>query len=510
MTDSVDAVEPVPRVLIVDDEPSILNAMKRLFRGKGIEVFTAGSGREGLELLEKTSVDLVISDMRMPEMDGAQFLEAVFSRWQETKRILLTGYSEAESTIAAINRGKIWCYVSKPWSDNDLLNIVHQALAHRHLVRQNIKLTELTLRQNEELKQLNAGLEQIVASRTSELQAANTELRQSFLSMVQVFSNLIEQREGRVAGHSRRVADLALQLAERLGFDESEQRNVLLASLLHDIGKVGMPDRLIGRAFNALSAGEKQELMLHPEKGQQILAGIPQLHEAGRIIRHHHECMDGSGFPDQLGGLMIPLSSRILAVANDFYELQSGLLTLHQYSATKALEYMVKQRGKRYDPTIVDALAAIHTESTSLVEQEAIVTPLELKPGMVLTCDLLHVDGSVFLPKGRVIDANVASQLIRMQETMSDAMLIHVRQCRGPSMLRSRVESTKARNRKEMALGTTQLKEGMKLSRSLFHPGGYLLLAHGNYLDSSIIRQLRVMEKFTGKQFVLHIQMNDR
>jgi putative nucleotidyltransferase with HDIG domain len=510
MTDAAEAQEPAPRVLFVDDEPSILNAMKRLFRGKDIEILTAGSGKEGLALLEQAPVDLVISDMRMPEMDGAQFLEEVFLRWQDTKRILLTGYSEATSTIAAINRGKIWCYIAKPWNDEDLLVTVQQALAHRRLMRQNVRLAELTRRQNEELRELNAGLEQKVAERTSELQAANAELRQSFLSTVQVFSNLIEQREGRLAGHSRRVADLARHLAERLGLDEAEQRNVLLAGLLHDIGKVGMPDRLLERPFNALSASEKQEVMRHPVKGQQLLAGIPQLGEVRHIIRHHHECMDGSGYPDQLGGLMIPMGARILAVANDFEELQSGVLALQQHSVTEALEYIVKQRGKRYDPPVVDALTAIHTESATRAGPGISVTPLELKPGMVLMRDLLHADGSVLLPRGRVVDAAAAAQLLRLQETGAQTILIHVRHGAGPAVLRNRIETPPARNWKEVALTTAQIKEGMMLSRSLFHPGGYLLLARGNHLDEPIIRQLRDMEKFSGKPFTLHIRMEDR
>lgn len=510
ITDAADIQEPPSRVLFVDDEPSILNALKRLFRSQKLEILTAGSGREGIALLEKAPVDLVISDMRMPEMDGAQLLEEVFSRWPETKRILLTGFSEASSTIAAINRGKIWCYIAKPWNDEDLLVTVQQALAHRRLMRQNARLIELTQLQNEELKQLNAGLEQKVAARTSELQAANAELRQSFLSTVQVFSNLIEHREGRMGGHSRRVADLSRQLAERLGLDEAEQRTVLLAGLLHDIGKIGMSDRLLGRPFNALSLTEKQEFMRHPVKGQQLLTGIPQLGEAAKIIRHHHECMDGSGYPDQIGGLMVPLGSRILAVANDFDELQNGALSLQQLNVTEALEYIIRQRGKRYDPTVVDALAAIHTENTSRPAQEVTVTPLELKPGMVLTRDLQHPDGSLLLPKGRVVDAGAAAQLLRLQETEAQTILIHVRHSAGPAVLRNRVESPPARNWKEVALGTAQLKEGMMLSRSLFHPGGYLLLARSNHLDEPIIRQLRDMEKFSGKPFTLHIRMEDR
>lgn len=505
------AAGPLPRVLLVDDEPAILRSLKRLFRDKGVEILTAGSGREALDLLGKAPVDLVISDMRMPEMDGAQLLQQVFSRWPETKRILLTGFAETAATIAAINLGKIWRYIAKPWDDDELIEVAQQALAHRSLVAQNARLSALAQEQNEALRTLNASLEQKVAERTTELRTANAELRQGFLATVQVFSNLIEQREGRTAGHSRRVADLARQLAERLGLDESEQRTVLLAGLLHDIGKVGMSDKLFARSFNALSVTEKQEVMRHPIKGQQLLSGITQLQEVARVIRHQHECMNGSGYPDQIGGLMIPLGARIQAVANDYDELQTGALSLQLHTPANALEYIIKHRGQRYDPQVVDALIAIHSESTSKAEREVVVTPFELKPGMVLTRELHYHDGSALLPKGRVIDAGAAARLMRLQETTAQSILIHVRHGSGPATMRDRHGPTPPpRNWKEVALPITRLKDGMMLTRSLNHPRGFLLLARGNHLDDSIIRQLRDMEIVCGTAFTLHIRVDDR
>jgi len=502
--------EPPARLLFVDDEPSILSALKRIFRSQGYEILTATSGKEGLLLLEQQAVDLVISDMRMPEMDGAQFLEQVFSKWPDIKRILLTGYADATATIAAINRGKIWRYVSKPWNDEELIVTVQQALAHRELMQENTRLNELTYRQNEELKLLNAGLEQKVAERTAELRKANSDLHRSFLATVQMFSNLIELREGRLAGHSRRVADLARQLAERLGLDDAEQRNVLLAGLLHDIGKVGLPDKLIEGAFGALSPMDKKEVMGHAVKGEQLLMGVPQLAQVARIVRHHHECLDGSGYPDQIGGLMIPFGARILAVANDYDALQTGSLALHQHSSKEAQEVIVKQRGKRYDPTVVDAFISMVGEAAQKREVEIPVTPPDLKSGMVLTRDLLHADGSVLLPRGRVVDAGVIAQMLRLQEGESQPITIHIRRSSGPAVLRDRADEPPPRLWKELALPTSRLREGMMLSRNLHHHEGYLLLARGNHLDESIIRQLRDIEMAGDKQITVHIRVDDR
>jgi Response regulator containing CheY-like receiver, AAA-type ATPase, and DNA-binding domains len=156
-------------LLFVDDEPNILSALKRLFRPLGYRIFTAEGGAAGLAILARERMDLVISDMRMPEMNGAQFLEKVRQQWPDTVRILLTGYAEIGATIDAINKGEIFRYISKPWEDSDIILIVKHALERRDLERRNQVLEELTRKQNEELKQLNAGLEDKFKARTEEV-----------------------------------------------------------------------------------------------------------------------------------------------------------------------------------------------------------------------------------------------------------------------------------------------------------------------------------------------------
>src|SRR3990172_7980793 len=131
-------------LLFVDDEANILSSLKRLFRPFGYRIFTAESGTQGLEIMEREVVDLVISDMRMPEMNGAQFLEKVREKWPETVRILLTGYAEIGTTIDAINKGQIYRYVSKPWEDNDLTVAIKHALQQKMLEQEKRRLEELT------------------------------------------------------------------------------------------------------------------------------------------------------------------------------------------------------------------------------------------------------------------------------------------------------------------------------------------------------------------------------
>src|SRR5471032_3066624 len=152
-----DAAAP-PTLLCVDDEPNILSALRRLFRARGYRVLLAESGAQGLQILEQEAVDLVISDMRMPEMDGARFLAQVRQRWPDTLRLLLTGYSDIQSIQDAINCGEIYRYITKPWDDNHMLLLVRHALERRALEQDKQRLEALTLRQNAQLKALNESL----------------------------------------------------------------------------------------------------------------------------------------------------------------------------------------------------------------------------------------------------------------------------------------------------------------------------------------------------------------
>ncbi|MFG5408386.1 response regulator [Piscinibacter sakaiensis] len=204
------APAPAPWVLTVDDEPGVLSALRRLLRRAGLQVVQAGSGAEGLERLREQPVDLVISDMRMPGMDGARFLEQVRALDPHIGRVLLTGYADIGATVEAVNRGEIQRYVAKPWDDEALLQVVRDALARRDLERRHDALLALSQRQNEALQQANQALESRVAARTAELQQVNAmletafaDLEQTFMTTVGVFAGLLEMREGHRAASRR-------------------------------------------------------------------------------------------------------------------------------------------------------------------------------------------------------------------------------------------------------------------------------------------------------------------
>lgn len=418
-------------VLCVDDEPNILAALKRALRPAGLVVLTAPGAAEALEVLERLPVDLLISDMRMPGMDGAQLLEQVHARWPQVVRILLTGHADMASTVAAINRGHILRYIHKPWDEGALLDAVRQGLAMLALQRERDRLEALTRCQNEDLQRLNAELEARVAARTAELADANERLRRHYLKSIKVFSNLLELRGERFAGHSRRVAELARDMARRLGLPDEAVLQVFIAGLLHDIGLIGAGDALTLRPVGRFDDAELALYRRHPAQAEQTLMALDDLQPLVPLIRAHHERHDGQGFPDRLAGEAIPLGARIIAVADTFDDLQSGHLTEVQLTAVEARILMRRGSGTQFDPVVLETFLAL-TEP-ALPRVPAVPTPTTaLEPGMVLSQDLVSGHGLLMLTAGHRLTASLIARIREFEAREGGQLEVHVQPLHGP------------------------------------------------------------------------------
>jgi response regulator RpfG family c-di-GMP phosphodiesterase len=422
-------------LLCVDDEPNILAALRRLFRAKGYRVLTAESGAAGLAVLEQEAVDLVISDMRMPEMDGARFLAQVRARWPATLRLLLTGYSDIQSIQDAINCGEIYRYITKPWDDNDMLLLVRHALERRALEQEKLRLEALTQQQNEELKALNHSLEAKVEARTRQLKAshdaavaANDKLKSNFVTTIKILSSMLEMRGSNLSGHARQVADLARQIAVKLELDHKEVQDVFIAALLHDIGKIGFPDDMLATPLTMLHGEALGLYRKHPVRAEQLLMPLPDLRASAAILRAQLERFDGNGFPDGLTGLAIPLGARILALAADYYNLQQGAMVQRHLKPEEAKSLILDASGKRYDPNVVTAFRQI-VDNGAGIDSGAGVEILsgELVPGMVLARDLVSRDGLMLLTADHVLDARMIQQVQDFEAKSGGRLSIWVR-----------------------------------------------------------------------------------
>lgn len=425
MPDAENPGLPPPRLLLVDDEPNILNSLRRLLRTEGFTVRTAEGGEQALALLAEEPADVIVSDMRMPGMSGAEFLKQARERWPESVRILLTGFADMSSTVSAVNEGGIYAYLNKPWNDTQLLQTLQGALERKRLVDERNRLLALTKRQNEELTFLNEGLEDAVRARTAELkqsasflELSNKKLKDSFLATLCVFSNLIELRQGNLGGHGKRVADLARRIAGQLGLREQETNDITVAGLLHDIGKLGWKDDIIDRPFSVYTLEERQVAMRHPAVAEKAIGDLENMRAAARLIRHHHERFNGQGYPDRLAGLDIPLGARILAVAEDYDELQMGTVTQRRRAPEEAAAMIRDGSGIRYDPSVVNAFLKV----MGMIQAEMPVGPeqqlesSQLRAGTRLSRDVVGPEGAVLLTRGHRLDERLIEQLKRREE----------------------------------------------------------------------------------------------
>ncbi|MCB1743818.1 MAG: response regulator, partial [Gammaproteobacteria bacterium] len=354
-----------PVILCVDDEPAILSALRRLLRRAGYGVLLAESGQAGIELLEQHEVELIISDMRMPGMSGAEFLARARTIAPDALRMLLTGYADLDSALRAVNEGGIYRYLQKPWHDEDLKLSIAGAVEQYELRVEKQRLQALTEQQNEALREMNASLEERVTSRTHELRQANQRLQEHFRDTVSMFSRLCELREPGTSGHAQRVAGLADALGRALGMPEAELGDLNNAAMLHDIGKLALyPGEAASRSGQSGAPRENVERRC-AEIGEAVLALLEPLAEAARLTGHQSENFDGSGGPEGLCGEAIPLGSRILALANDYDEYIQGWRTGSVLEDGQALAYLSSHSGSRYDPRLVAELGKLLDQRSS-------------------------------------------------------------------------------------------------------------------------------------------------
>jgi response regulator RpfG family c-di-GMP phosphodiesterase len=376
---SLDSSKPA-NLLFVDDEPNVLKSLKRLFRATHYNVYLAESGQAGLSLLQQQPIDLIISDMRMPHMDGAEFLAQAAQCWPESVRILLTGYADIESTIAAVNKGKIYSYCSKPWEDNELKILVNNALEQKQLREQRQQLFEIVNQQNQQLKELNASLEEKVEKRTEQLKLsllridqAHDALKKQYAESVKVFAKTIEMRPGIKSGHAIYMAENAREVGLRMGLDAAQLKDLVYAGLLLQIGKMSLPDNLLTLAHMSMSSQQKKRFLNHAQEGRNLLKGIEPLQNAAMIIESQYEYYDGSGDPAGLRGTEIPLGARILSLIRDYITYLDGSITGTAMTTEQVKNRLLSKKHSHYDPDVVDAFLAVLKESEQSSDERPVV-----------------------------------------------------------------------------------------------------------------------------------------
>ncbi|WP_273428218.1 HD domain-containing phosphohydrolase [Marinobacter sp.] len=427
------AESPLPsaKLLLVDDEDNILRSLQRVLRKEPYELTTATSGDQAIGLMEEQGFDLVISDARMPGMDGPTLLATIKKKDPSCIRILLTGYADIDSTVKAINDGQIYRYISKPWNDDELRLIIRQALAFKQSERRRLALEKLTRKQNQELQELNSTLEQKVRARTEELREtadmldlAYQELRKNYVTTTEVFSSLIDKRLPANRQPNAKVITLVRAFAAYHKLDEEMTQNLTMAAALYNLGKLSWPDELITAPSDLLSRDQKLEYLKYPVVGEQLLMALEPLRDAAKIIRHHQEKWNGYGIPDRLEGKDIPLGARILRLAVDFIELQFGLILERRVPRDNAIKLIKRYRDRLYDPDIADQFLEMVIEIAPDVDHEnpdiLVLDTLRLKPGMVMARNLYATSGMLLLNEGKVLSSLLIDKLAAFEKGEPD------------------------------------------------------------------------------------------
>lgn len=324
-----------PCCLIVDDEPRLRQAMAHLMRGDGFQCIEAANGAEALEQLEQHSVSLMLSDLRMPRMDGLELLRQARTRHPELAVVMITAVADVDVAVNCLAGGAA-DYVVKPYQLEDVRARVAQALDKRRLMLENRAYRER--------------LEERVKTQARQ----NEEL---FLASIQSLAEALELKDPYTRGHSIRVSQYSSVIARTMGLNGDMLRQIELGGHVHDIGKIGVRETVLNKV-ERLTAEEYQHIMTHPVLGWRILA--PLLGDrpcALNIVRSHHERFDGLGIPDGLSGTDIPLEARIVAAADALDAMTSDRpYRPSEMSLCLALEEIRRNALTQFDPEVTDAL----------------------------------------------------------------------------------------------------------------------------------------------------------
>jgi response regulator RpfG family c-di-GMP phosphodiesterase len=335
-------IERREKVLVVDDDMVIREFIVELL-GDEYVCTAAACAEEALEKCREDEFDLVLSDIMMEGMSGLELVPRILELAPETIVVMISGVQTIESAIEAM-RGGAFDYVVKPFDIYHFEAAIRRALKHRSLL--------LAKRHYE------SRLQALVAQRTEELARAFKTVEGAYRSTLKALTAALEARDHETHGHSERVVRFSLRLGQELGLEPEQLRSLELGALLHDIGKIGVPDAIL-RKPGRLTEEEWQQMRQHPLHGGEILKGIEFLEGAARVVAQHHEKWDGSGYPRGLRAEKIDLNARIFAVADAFDAMVSERVYKRGRSYEAAVEELIRCAGSHFDPRVVEAFLQV-------------------------------------------------------------------------------------------------------------------------------------------------------
>lgn len=395
-------------ILIVDDEPVVLSALQQTLEREHFHVVACASPRKALAILAERDFAVIISDQKMPEMLGLDFLIESRRIRPHASRILITAVLSLPTIVDAINKGEIFRFVAKPWLREELIATVRNAVHRHELVIQNEILQAETLRLNGELTAANAALAERVSDlekQRERLDAANHSLSANYEHSLELCRRILTTYDPILGGQAKALVEFATHMANSDMFDDAQRHALRTASWLCDLGLIGVPREML-RAFRSkmddLTERERAMLHNHPVYSQTLASLVDDGTGVGEVIRGHHERYDGEGYPDGLAGEAIPWPARCLAVAVGFVE--SGL------PKAAGIDLLLSLSGTAYDPEAVRLFLKV-TNLTHLPRQVREITLHELEPGMVLANGIYSPHGLLLIGEGQELSTSMIAKI---------------------------------------------------------------------------------------------------
>jgi response regulator RpfG family c-di-GMP phosphodiesterase len=369
-------------LLVVDDDPGILQLLSETFTEHSLTVQTAAGIGEARTQLAHNAFRIVVSDHNLPDGNGVDFLTEMRGQGLRSVPILMTGQTDISVAVEAINRGKVYQFVTKPLDLAALTHTVHRALQHVANVREQERLTREIIEHNERLRREAEAKERSLAQAVDKIRAEEetverqkahieslyAEIQEAYLHTVTSLTAAIEAKDRYTRGHGERVYYYCSLMADVLSLSESSRRDLKFASVLHDLGKIGIPDSILRKA-GRLTPDEKSTMNSHPVLTEEILRPLPFLESVRKIIREHHERCDGSGYPDGLTADQISLEGRMLAVADSYDAMRSDRAYRMALPREQAAAELQAGVGSQFCPLCVGALiCALNTHGDFVAE----------------------------------------------------------------------------------------------------------------------------------------------
>jgi putative nucleotidyltransferase with HDIG domain len=333
----------IDRILIVDDEEAIREIVATLLQNQGYRCASVANGKQAVEYLRRNTVDVVLSDMVMPEMDGLQLLAWEHTHDPDVPVIMVTAIHDVSTALEAI-RGGAYDYILKPFEKDQLFMSVRRAIEHRWLLLEN--------------RNYQRNLESLVEKRTSELRGALQQLEQSYDETLEALGGALDLKDAETEGHCKRVTTFTIAIARAMKIDPALLPHIARAAFLHDIGKMAIPDRIL-RKPGPLNDDERAVMRTHCEVGYNMLIRIPFLREAAEIVLAHQEFYDGTGYPRGLREQQIPLGARIFAVADSLDAMISDRPYRKALSMDHARKEILRCSGTQFDPSVVEVFLSL-------------------------------------------------------------------------------------------------------------------------------------------------------